>query len=111
VRRRNDTHQSTTDPEARMARKGAGKDAKLSYGGQVLMENRHGLAVQGCVTQASGRAEPQAAIALVEKIPGWHRVTVGGDKGYDSKEFVPELRDHQVTPHLACKSSTIIPAI
>jgi hypothetical protein len=61
------------------------------------MENRNGLAVQGCVTQATGRAEPQAAMAMVEKIPGWHRVTLGGDKGYDHKEFVAELRDHQVT--------------
>ena len=64
-RRANDTHQSTTDPEARLARKGAGKEAKLSYAGHVLMENRHGLAVQGCVTQATGRAEPQAAVGLV----------------------------------------------
>jgi IS5 family transposase len=72
------------------------------------MENRNGLAVKGCVTQAAGRAEPQAAMAMVEKIPGWHRVTLGADKGYDRKEFVEELRDHQVTPHLACKPSTII---
>jgi transposase len=107
-RRSNDTHQSTTDPEARLARKGAGKEAKLSYAGHVLMENRNGIAVQGCVTQATGRAEPQAAMALVEKIPGWHRVTLGADKGYDRKELVQELRDHLVTPHLACKSSTII---
>lgn len=107
-RRSNDTHQSTTDPEARLARKGAGKEAKLSYAGHVLMENRNGIAVQGCVTQASGRAEPQAAMAMVEKIPGWHRVTLGADKGYDRKELVQELRDHQVTPHLACKPSTII---
>ncbi len=107
-RRSNQTHQSTTDPEARLARKGAGKEAKLSYAGHVLMENRNGLAVQGCVTQATGRAEPQAAMAMVEKIPGWHRVTLGGDKGYDHKEFVAQLRDHQVTPHLACKPSTII---
>ena len=68
-RRSNDTHQSTTDPEARLARKGAGKEAKLSYAGHVLMENRNGIAVQGCVTQATGRAEPQAAMALVEEIP------------------------------------------
>jgi len=107
-RRRNDTHQSTTDPEARLAKKGAGKEAKLSYSGHVLMENRNGLAVNGCVTQATGRAEPQAAIAMVEKIPGSHRVTLGADKGYDRKEFIQELRDHRVTPHLACKPSTII---
>ncbi|MFZ0887541.1 MAG: IS5 family transposase [Candidatus Binataceae bacterium] len=107
-RRSNATHQSTTDPEARLARKGAGKEAKLSYAGHVLMENRNGIAVQGCVTQATGRAEPEAAIAMVEKIPGSHRVTLGADKGYDRKELVQELRDHQVTPHLACKPSTII---
>ncbi len=107
-RRSNATHQSTTDPEARLARKGAGKEAKLSYAGHVLMENRHGLAVQGCVTQASGRAEPEAAIAMVEKLPGWHRVTLGADKGYDCKQLVQQLRDHQVTPHLACKLSTMI---
>jgi hypothetical protein len=106
-RRSNLTHQSTTDPEARLARKGAGK-AKLSYAGHVLMENRHGLAVNGCVTQATGRAEPQAAIAMVAAIPGWHRITLGADKGYDSKEFVAEMRDHRVTPHLACKATTII---
>jgi transposase len=107
-RRSNATHQSTTDPEARLARKGAGKEAKLSYAGHVLMENRNGIAVNGCVTQATGRAEPEAALALVEEIPGWHRVTLGADKGYDRKEFVEQLRDHQVTPHLACKPTTII---
>ena len=106
--RSNDTHQSTTDPEARLARKGAGKEAKLSYAGHVLMENRHGLAVNGCVTQAAGRAEPEAALALVEQIPGWHRVTLGADKGYDRRELVQALRDHQVTPHLARKQSSII---
>src|SRR5216684_65734 len=108
--RRNLTHQSTTDPEARLARKGAGKEAKLSYAGHVLMENRHGLAVNACVTQATGRAEPQAAMAMVAALPGWHRITLGADKGYDSKEFVAELRDHQVTPHVACKATTIIDA-
>ena len=100
-RRSNATHQSTTDPEARLARKGAGKEAKLSYAGHVQMENRNGLVVNGCVTQASGRAEPQAALAMVEEIAGQHRVTLGADKGYDRKELVQELRDHQVTPHVA----------
>jgi len=107
-RRSNDTHQSTTDPEARLARKGPGKEAKLSYAGHVLMENRNGIAVNGRVTQATGRAEPGAAIAMVEEIPGWHRVTLGADKGYDRREFIQELRDYQVTPHLACKPATII---
>ena len=86
-RRSNETHQSTTDPEARLARKGPGKEAKLSYAGHVLMENRNGLAVNGCVTAADGHAEPQAAVAMVEEIPGQHRVTLGADKGYDRKEL------------------------
>jgi transposase len=107
-RRRNQTHQSTTDPQALLARKGKGKESKLSYAGHVLMENRHGLAVNGCVTQATGRAEPQAAIAMVQQIPGWGRVTLGADKGYDRTELVQELREHQVTPHFARKQSSII---
>jgi len=109
-RRSNATHQSTTDPDARLARKGRGKEAKLSYAGHVLMENRNGLAVNACVTLAEGRAEVEAAVAMVEEIPGQHRVTLGGDKNYDTKEFVQEMRDHQVTPHLALKATTIIDA-
>jgi transposase len=107
-RRSNATHESTTDPQARLARKGPGKEAKLSYAGHVLMENRNGIAVNGCVTRADGRAEPEAALAMVEEIPGQQRITLGGDKGYDRKEFVQELRDHQVTPHIACKQTSII---
>jgi len=107
-RRSNDTHQSTTDPEALLARKGKGKESKLSYAGHVLMENRYGLAVNGCVTQATGRAEPQAALAMVEQIPGWGRLTLGADKGYDRRELVQELREHNVTPHFARKQSSII---
>ena len=109
-RRSNATHQSTTDPEARLAKKGAGKEAKLSFAGHVLMENRNGIAVNGCVTLAEGRAEVEAAVAMVEEIPGQHRVTVGGDKAYDTKEYVQEMRDHQVTPHVALKATTIIDA-
>jgi transposase len=108
--RSNATHQSTTDPEARLAKKGAGKEAKLSFAGHVLMENRNGIAVNGCVTLAEGRAEVEAAVAMVEEIPGRYRVTLGGDKAYDTKEFVQEMRDHQVTPHLALKTTTIIDA-
>jgi transposase len=108
--RSNATHQSTTDPEARLAKKGAGKEAKLSFAGHVLMENRNGIAVNACVTLAEGRAEVEAAVAMVEEIPGQHRVTLGGDKAYDTKEFVQEMRDHQVTPHLALKATTIIDA-
>jgi transposase len=109
-RRSNATHQSTTDPEARLAKKGAGKEAKLSFAGHVLMENRNGIAVNGGVTLAEGRAEVEAAVAMVEEIPGQHRVTVGGDKAYDTKEFVQEMRDHRVTPHVALKATTIIDA-
>jgi IS5 family transposase len=109
-RRSNLTHQSTTDPEACLARKGAGKEAKLSYAGHGLMENRNGIAVNGCVTQASGRAEPEAAMVMVAAISGWHRLTLGADKGYDRKALVEQLRDHQVTPHRACKLTTIIDA-
>jgi transposase len=108
--RSNATHQSRTDPDARLARKGTGKEAKLSYAGHILMENRNGMAVNACVTLAQGRAEPQAAVAMVEEIAGQHRVTLGADKGYDRKEFVQELRDHQVTPHIACKQTSIIDA-
>jgi transposase len=108
--RRNDSHQSTTDPEALLARKGPGKEAKLSYAGHVLMENRNGLAVDGCVTQATGRAEVEAGLELVEGIEGWSRVTLGADKGYDRKEFVLQLREHQVTPHIARKPTSIIDA-
>jgi transposase len=109
-RRSNATHQSTTDPEARLAKKGAGKEAKLSFAGHVLMENRNGIAVNAGVNLAEGRAEVEAAVAMVEEIPGQHRVTLGGDKNYDTKEFVQEMRDHQVTPHLALKATTIIDA-
>lgn len=106
--RRNDTHQSTTDPQALLARKGAGKEAKLSYAGHVLMENRHGLAVNCCVTPATGRAEPEAALVMVEQIPGWRRITLGADKGYDRKELVQQMREHRVTPHFARKPTSII---
>jgi transposase len=106
--RRNDTHQSTTDPQALLARKGKGKESKLSYAGHVLMENRHGLAVDCCVTQATGRAEPEAALVMIAQIPGWHRITLGADKGYDRKDLVQQMREHRVTPHFARKQTSII---
>ena len=74
----------------------------------MLMDNREGLAVGGCVNLATGRAEPEAALKLVERIPGWDRVMVGADKGYDRKEFIQELREHQVTPPIACKPNSAI---
>jgi len=101
--RRNDTHCSTTDPQARLARKAQGREAKLSYHGHLLTENRHGLIVNTRVTQATGRAEREAALEMVEDIPGDQPVTLGGDRGYDVAEFVGELRQRGVTPHVAQK--------
>ena len=104
----NATHQSTTDPQARLARKGSGKEAKLCYAGHVQMDNRHGLVVNTRLTQASGSAEPEAALAMAAEIVGQHRVTLGADKGYDRKELVRELRTYQVTPHIARKMHSAI---
>ena len=99
--RRNQTHASTTDPDAMLARKGAGTEAKLSYSGHVLMENRNGMVVNVEVLPATGTAEREAAISMIEAIPGGHRVTVGADKGYDTKGFVEESRKRNATPHVA----------
>src|ERR1700683_568774 len=107
-RRTNATHQSTSDPQARLARKGPGKEAKLSYAGHVQMDNRHGLVVNTRLTQAGGSAEPEAALAMAAEIAGRHRITLGADKGYDQKELVRELRAHQVTPHVARKVHSAI---
>ena len=99
--RTNDTHESTTDPEARLARKGAGKEAKLCFAGHVLMENRTGLVVNVTVTQATGTAERATALDMLEKVPGSRRITVGADKGYDTTDFVTECREMNITPHVA----------
>jgi transposase len=107
-RRSNDTHQSSTDPEARLARKGPGKEAKLCYAGHVQMDNRHGLVVNTRLTQTSGTAEPEAALAMAVEIAGQGRVTLGADKGYDQKELVRALRVHNVTPHVAQKLHSAI---
>jgi transposase len=101
--RRNQTHISTTDPDAMLARKGDGKEAKLSYSGHVLMENRNGLIADAEVLQATGTAERDAALLMMEAIPGDHAVTVGADKGYDTKNFVEEARNLNATPHVAQK--------
>jgi transposase len=100
-RRLNRTHTSTTDPEARLFKKAKGKEAKLCFMGHVLMENRHGLVVAPRLTQATGTAEREAAVALVEAVPGRQRITVGGDKAYDTQEFVQSLRALKATPHVA----------
>jgi len=105
-KRTNDTHQSTTDGEARLAKKGSGKEAKLCFGGHVLMENRNGLVVDIALTQATGTAEREAALGMLEKIPGTRRVTVGADKGYDTLDFVTSCRSINVTPHLARRQTS-----
>ncbi|HET7294122.1 MAG TPA: IS5 family transposase [Vicinamibacteria bacterium] len=103
--RKNDTHQSTTDPDARLYRKGDGQESKLSYLGHVVMENRHGLVV-GCeVTLADGYGERAAGRALMSRIPRQPRVTLGADKGYDSADFIAEMRAQGVTPHVAQNQS------
>jgi transposase len=100
-KRSNATHESKTDPEALLARKGEGKESKLSYSGNLLIENRNGLIVDAEVFQANGTAERDAALIMVEKIPGSKPVTVGGDKGFDTRDFVKECRQMGVTPHVA----------
>jgi transposase len=100
-KRSNQTHESKTDPEAKLARKGNGKEAKLSYSGNLLVENRHGLIVDALAWEANGRAERDTALLMLERIRGDHPVTVGGDKGFDTKDFVRECRQMKVTPHLA----------
>ena len=100
-KRSNQTHESKSDPEARLARKGPGKEAKLSYSGNLLMENRNGLIVSSSVWEATGIAERYAALEMLEKVPGIGRVTVGGDKGLDTADFVRECRNIHMTPHVA----------
>ena len=99
--RRNDTHASTTDPEARLARNSSGHESKLAYCGNLLIENRNGLVVDTELVECSGTAERDAALRMAERIQGDQRVTVGGDKGYDTRGFVREMRDRNVTPHVS----------
>lgn len=100
-KRRNATHESSTDPQALQYRKSKGQEAKLCYLGHALMDNRHGLIVDTRTTQAGGRAERESALAMLEARPGKGRLTVGADKGYDTKDFVEELRWVNVSPHVA----------
>src|SRR3989475_8871978 len=99
-KRSNQTHASKTDPDAKMARKGKGKEAKLSYNGNLLVENRNGLIVNTEVFEANGTAERDAALVMLQQIPGTKHVTVGGDKGYDTADFVAEGRKLKGTPHV-----------
>ena len=104
-RRGNASHRSTTDPEARLARKGSGKEAKLCYAGHTLIENRNGLIVDLELTQATGTAEREAGLRLLEREHGRQggRMSVAADKGYDVKGFVAGVRELHVTPHVARK--------
>jgi transposase len=105
-RRSNETHASTTDPDARLYRKGPGKEAKLCFIGHGLMENRSGLLVDACLTPADGHAERVAALHMIEPRADRPRpITLSGDKGFDSADFVNELRSMKVTPHVAQNTS------
>jgi IS5 family transposase len=105
-KRSNETHASTTDPDARLYRKGAGKEARLCFMGHALMENRHGLIVDALAMRASGHAERLAALHLVApRADPPRKVTLGGDKGFDTQDFVAELREINVTPHVAQNTS------
>jgi transposase len=105
-KRTNATHASTTDPEAKLHRKGQGKEAKLSFMGHTLMENRTGLIVAAVLTEASGTAERKAAEQMIVKhSPGARRITLAADKGYDAASFVADLRALNVTPHIAQNTS------
>ena len=106
--RTNDTHESTTDAESMLARKGAGKEAKLCFAGHVLMENRNGLVVDVTLTQATGTAEREAALDMLTHVPGNHRITLGADKNYDTEDFIKNCRAWNVTPHVACRQATIL---
>lgn len=105
-RRSNDTHVSTTDPEARLARKGTGKETKLSFSGHVLMENRSGMIVDAEVTITSGTAEPEAALRMLLRTATGDRVTVGADRGYDWQGFRKDCQGRGITPHVALKRNT-----
>jgi transposase len=106
--RKNDTHASTTDPDAQLYRKGKGKEAKLAYLGHVLLDNRHGLVANVCATAATGTAERDAAVVLLT--PEDRAKTVGGDKNFDVASFVAAVRELDVTPHVAQKDHSAIDA-
>jgi transposase len=111
-KRSNETHASTTDPDARLYRKGPGKEAKLSFIGHGLMENRSGLLVDACLTRADGHAERVAALHMIEPRADRPRaITLGSDKNFDTADFVNELRSLNVTPHVAQNTSNRSSAI
>jgi transposase len=104
-RRSNATHASMTDPDALLYRKGPGMEARLCFLGHLLMENRNGLVVDAELTRASGHAERLAALAMLDRLPTRERATLGADRGYDAKDFVAELRERWITPHVARNTS------
>ena len=105
-KRRNETHASTTEPEAKLYKKGKGKEAKLSYIGNVMTENRNGFVVEAELRPVSGTVEREAATAMIVRhSPGAQRITVGGDKGFDTADFVADMRTFNVTPHIAQNTS------
>src|SRR3989442_11212017 len=97
----NDTHSTTPGPAAKLSRKRRGSGAVLAYRGHLLTENRNGLVVSTLTTRAYGSAERDAALLMAEDLPGTHRVTLGADKGYDTHDFIAELRHMEITPHIA----------
>jgi len=105
-KRKNDTHASKTDPDARLFRKSWGQSSRLCYGGHILTENRNGLIVEATVTHAGTKAERDAALEMLDRWPREHRRTLGADRGYDVQEFHRELRDRNVTPHIAARKDT-----
>ncbi|MCJ2111907.1 IS5 family transposase [Methylobacterium sp. E-025] len=100
-KRSNQTHASTTDPDARLYRKADGRESRLCFLGHALMENRNGLVVDATLTHATGTAEREAALAMLDRLPRRHRITLGADKLFDVEAFVGDLRARQVTPHIA----------
>ena len=100
-KRSNKTHESKTDGDALLAKKGPGKEARLSYMGHTVMENRNGLIVKAAASQATGKAEREVSAELLANLPGSKRKTVGADKNYDTRDFVRDCRDMKITPHVA----------
>jgi transposase len=107
-KRKNTTHQSTTDPDARLFKKSTGSASKLCFMGHVLMENRNGLVVDTRLTLATGKAEREAAKSMIRDVPGSHFITVGGDKNYDTRDFIHTLRELRATPHVAKRKHSTI---
>lgn len=107
-RRKNDTHRSTTDVETLLAKKGKGKEARLCFAGHVLMENRNGLVVDVSMTRATGTAEREAGLQMLERVRKSRRATIGADKNYDTADFVRRCRKMNITPHVSRRQTSIV---